>query len=88
MISAVQKSEPPSRNSRFLVGRDAQGCWVVRDRKGLVGGLFTDRAAAVHFAMVESDRVPGAVSCAPDDAIVSLGPVFDHPSRLRRASRH
>ncbi|WP_442582268.1 hypothetical protein ACSBOB_10115 [Mesorhizobium sp. ASY16-5R] len=80
----IRKSEPPSLRSRFLVGRDAQGCWVVRDRKGLVGGLFTDREAAVHFAMVESDRVPGAVSCAPDDTIVDFGPAFDRPSRVWR----
>jgi hypothetical protein len=80
----IRKSEPPSPRSRFLVGRDAQGCWVVRDRKGLVGGLFADREAAVHFAMVESDRVPGAVSCAPDDAIISLDAGLDRPSRWSR----
>lgn len=54
---------------RFTVGRDAGGCWVVCDRDGLVGGLFRDRASAVHFAMFESDHTPGAVCCVPDGVI-------------------
>lgn len=76
MRVATQSSYSASHYSRFIIGRDATGRWVVRDRKGLVGGLFTDRAAAVHFALTESDRVPGEVCCAPDDAIVSLDPTF------------
>jgi hypothetical protein len=70
-------SRPVASQSRFLVGRDAHGRWVVRDREGLIGGLFTDRAAAVHFALEESDRIPGAVACAPDEAIISLDPIFE-----------
>ena len=77
MRVAIRSSHPYPEHSRFLVGRDASGRWVVRDRKGLIGGLFTDRAAAVHFAIEQSDRVPGAVVCAPDGAIVSLGPTFE-----------
>ncbi|WP_244595386.1 hypothetical protein [Bosea lathyri] len=73
----MQKSFPPSGDSRFVIGRDSQGRWVVCDQKGLVGGLFTDRDSAVHFAVFESDHAPGAVCCAPDDAVVSLGQVFE-----------
>ena len=62
---------------RFVVGRDTCGRWIVRDLKGLIDGLFADRAAAVHFALEQSDRVPGAVACAPDRTIVSLGPTFE-----------
>jgi hypothetical protein len=54
---------------RFTVGRDDDGRWVVVDRDGLVGGLFRDRAAAVHFAMFESSHEPGAVCCVPDGVI-------------------
>ncbi|MEB2847407.1 hypothetical protein [Endobacterium cereale] len=56
---------------RFTVGRDENGCWIVDDREGLVGGIFRDRASAVHFAMFESDHQPGAVCCVPDGMIVS-----------------
>ncbi len=73
MRAPPRASYPSSSRSRFMVGRDANGRWVVRDRNGLVGGLFADRASAVHFALEESDRVPGAVCCAPDDAVISAG---------------
>lgn len=84
MGKAIQESYPPSRDSRFVVGRDTQGRWVVCDQKGLVGGLFADRNSAVHFAVFESDHIPGAVCCAPDDAIVTLAGL----SETRRAARH
>lgn len=53
--------EPPSCSNRFLVGRDQAGGWSVRDEKGLVGGLFVSRDAAIHFAASESNHVEGAV---------------------------
>ncbi len=56
---------------RFTVGRDQSGCWVVQDRDELVGGIFRDRASAVHFALFESDHQPGAVCCVPDGVMVS-----------------
>jgi hypothetical protein len=56
---------------RFTVGRDQTGCWIVQDRDGLVGGIFRDRASAVHFALFESDHQPGAVCCVPDGVMVS-----------------
>ncbi|MDP9837279.1 hypothetical protein J2T09_002031 [Neorhizobium huautlense] len=36
-----------------------------------MGGIFRDRASAVHFAIFESDHQPGAVCCVPDGVIVS-----------------
>lgn len=72
---------PPLHHSRFVVGRDMRGRWVVRDREGSVNGPFSDRAAAVHFALEESDRVPGAVCCAPDDAIISPDPFGDRAAK-------
>ena len=78
MNKAMLKSEPPSRGVRFMVGRDAGGRWIVSDREGRVGGLFTDRASAVHFAMFESDHVPGAVCCVPDDVTLNLNSAFEN----------
>ncbi|WP_105438922.1 hypothetical protein [Neorhizobium sp. T25_13] len=85
MSKAMSKVEPPSRGVRFTVGRDAGGRWIVSDREGLIGGLFTDRASAVHFAMFESDHEPGAVCCVPEDVTLSLGPIFETPVRVPRA---
>lgn len=56
---------------RFTVGRDENGCWIVDDHDGVVGGIFRDRASAVHFAMFESDHQPGAVCCVPDGVMIS-----------------
>jgi hypothetical protein len=83
-------SYPPSRHSRFIVGRDRQGRWVVCDRKGLIGGLFADRESAVHFAVLESNHVPGAVCCAPENAVVTLAGLYETGASARqpRNSQH
>ena len=69
--------------ARFVVGRDRHGWWVVSDRKGLVGGLFTNEAAAIHFAVEASDRHPEDVCRAPAGAAIDLG-TFANRSRARR----
>jgi len=66
---------------RFTVGRDERGNWIVDDRDGLIGGIFRDRASAVHFAMFESDHQPGAVCCLPDGMVRSSA--FSVTSRRR-----
>jgi hypothetical protein len=61
--------EPPlrslSRSSRFFIGTDRRGNWVVRDQAGLCGGLFVNRSEALHFAMLENGRRPQAVIMVP-----------------------
>ena len=58
--------EPPSPNAPlFLIGKDSRGHWVVQDQKGLCGGLFVDRTAALHFAMFENGNRPQAVVMVP-----------------------
>ena len=77
----------PTHTGRFLVGRATGGGWIVRDEKGLVGGLFTDREAAIRFAMFESDFVPGAVCCVPDGAVSDpLRGQAPSKAKLRRAA--
>jgi len=66
-----------SAQGRFIIGHDATGHWVVCDRQGMTGGLFTDRDAAMHFALTESNHAPNAVSLAPDDEVLSLWPNMD-----------
>jgi hypothetical protein len=50
-----------ARSPLFMVGRNARGNWVVRDRSGLRGGIFVDRAEALRFAMFENGNRPQAV---------------------------
>lgn len=71
--------------ARFVVGRDSHGWWVVSDRKGLVGGLFTNEAAAIHFAVEASDRHPEEVCRAPDGTAIDLGLFARRPTRRRHA---
>lgn len=74
---AMTDREPPAIGIRFTVGRDVSGRWIVNDTEGKIGGLFTDRASAVHFAMFESDHMPGAVWCLPEHVTLSLSEAFD-----------
>jgi hypothetical protein len=53
----------PSR-SMCMIGRDSKGNWVVRGPHGKYGGLFTDRAAALKFAMF-GDGHPHAAVMVP-----------------------
>lgn len=72
MGKALLRDRPASLPGvRFTVGRDENGCWIVEDRDGRVGGIFRDCASAVHFAMFESDHQAGAVCCVPDGVMVS-----------------
>jgi hypothetical protein len=63
------KGEPPSasrsNSSLFLIGKNSRGDWVVRDQRGLRGGLFVDRAEALKFAMFENGNRPQAVIMVP-----------------------
>jgi hypothetical protein len=69
--------EPSRMGIRFTVGRDVAGRWIVSDRDGRVGGVFSDRASAVHFAMFESEHTPGAVWCLPEHVILDQSPAQD-----------
>jgi hypothetical protein len=60
MTKTCIANEPPGFNARFTVIPDARGRWIVADSRGLIGGLFRDRDAAIHFARSESDPVPKA----------------------------
>ncbi|HLN48545.1 MAG TPA: hypothetical protein VK251_03465 [Steroidobacteraceae bacterium] len=66
----MPEPEPLSRTSssrvpQFLIGKDSRGRWVVRDKRGLSGGLFVNRADAIKFAMFESGRCARAVIMVP-----------------------
>ena len=55
----------PQPSVRLIVGQDGRGRWVVRDRLGLCGGWFVDRAGAIRYAMFETGGAPNAVLLTP-----------------------
>lgn len=56
----------------YLLGRDEDGRWIVRDARGLVGGVFVDRNAALRFANHETDHRPNAVHAVPEPLRLTL----------------
>ena len=58
-----QQSEPPSwlRLPLFMVGQDTRGNWMVQDQKGMRGGLFVNREAALRYVRSENGFKPQAV---------------------------
>ncbi|MDE1991901.1 MAG: hypothetical protein KGI75_05330 [Rhizobiaceae bacterium] len=58
--------------ARFTVGRDRRGAWIVQDRQGLVGGLFRNEAAALHFAAEECNHNPADICRAPEGSVLDL----------------
>jgi hypothetical protein len=59
-------------SARFIVGRDRGGSWIVQDRQGRVGGLFTNEAAALHFAAEECNHNPADICRAPEGSVLDL----------------
>lgn len=62
-------------SSQLLIGRNSRGQWVVRDRQGLSGGLFSERRAALRFALFENGRDPRAVIVVPGTLELDFRPL-------------
>ncbi len=62
MIQAKQ-AEPPSwlRPPVFMIGQDERGNWVVQDLRGICGGMFVSREAALRYVRSENGNRPQAV---------------------------
>jgi hypothetical protein len=58
-------SQPCNNPSRYRIGKNSQGHWVVQDEQGSRGGLFIDRTQALRFAMFENGHRPQAVVMVP-----------------------
>jgi len=69
------------QSSLFLIGKDSRGNWVVQDQRGLRGGLFVNRAAALKFALFENGDRP--------ELVITVPGVFElDMSRSAFAARH
>jgi hypothetical protein len=62
-MTEAKKSEPPElfRPPVFMIGQDRRGNWVVQDQKGIAGGLFVTRDAALRHVRSESGYQKRAV---------------------------
>jgi hypothetical protein len=62
-MTQAQPAEPPSwlRPPLFMIGQDDHGNWVVQDLKGICGGLFVTRDAALRYVRAENGHRPQAV---------------------------
>lgn len=69
----------------FEVSRDGQGRWVVRDREGLVGGVFLTCEGARRFALGEAGGDPAYVHLCAEPALADGG--GDCQAGTRRLTR-
>jgi len=55
-MTQAKQVEPPSwsRPPLFMIGQDDRGNWVVQDLKGICGGLFVNRDAALRYVRFEN----------------------------------
>jgi hypothetical protein len=61
----IMNKEPPSskgsESSRFFIGKNSRGNWVVQDERGFRGGLFLDRIQALKFVKSENAGSSAAI---------------------------
>ena len=57
---SVETDPAPS----FLVGQDPQGRWLAVETHGMGGGLFRSKIDALHYAVFETGKRPGAIRFA------------------------
>jgi hypothetical protein len=72
MSHPVSPIFPKVGHPHFVVGTDAEGHWIARDRAGLVGGIFISREAAIDFAEFEADHDPDAIEVLPQTVHLTL----------------
>ena len=59
-MEKTNETEPPpfERPQVFMIGQDSRRNWVVRDQKGLRGGLFIGYAEALRYVRDEAGNHP------------------------------
>jgi hypothetical protein len=84
--------EPPEDSQTCVktiyVGRDSRGCWIAQDNEHLRGGLFVSRAAAMKFAMDETNHHPEAIVALDQTVELDFGQTLHSAPPLRAPYRH
>ena len=62
----LQECESPLEPLCFLLGRDHDGHWIVRETHGLCGGVFANENAATRYAKFESAGRRSTIRLIPD----------------------
>ena len=84
-LSSGASADPLQRNAapaRFTIGRNRRGQWIVADRDGLVGGLFINETAALHFAAAECNHNPADISRAVEGTLTEFDGFPGEEARL------
>lgn len=76
----------PSARSRFTIGCNNNGRWLVCDRQGLVGGIFVDKASAIRFARTESGGRKNHACWKLGKQNLEVNDVFSAVSSIRYSS--
>jgi len=84
-MTSIQKTLVPEQQARFTIGQDRRGQWVVYDRLGLTGGLFTDRETALRFAK-RACRTTSDTVCLSSGSVASDA-IFGKKSTLLKLVR-
>lgn len=50
----------------FMLGRDREGHWVVRESHGLCGGLFASKDDAIRYARSEGTAETNTIRIVPE----------------------
>jgi hypothetical protein len=92
-MKQAEQAEPPSwfRPPVFTVGQNRRGNWVVRDQKGVCGGLFVSRDAALRFVRAENGYRPQAVVMVSGNLELDMtggpGALSRHETSINRQRR-
>ena len=84
-LSSGASADPLQRNNapaRFTIGRNGRGQWIVADRDGLVGGLFINEAAALHFAAAECNHNLADICRAAEGTLTEFSGFAGEEARL------
>jgi hypothetical protein len=68
----IRYAPTQSQCSPWLIGKNGDGHWVVRDQSGLNGGIFADRVSALHFCLLESGTESAIM--IPDGLSLDMAP--------------
>jgi hypothetical protein len=74
-MTDAKQAEPPSlfRPPVFTIGQDRCGNWVVQDQKGIAGGLFVTRDAALRYVRSETGYQKRAVVMISGNLELDMG---------------
>lgn len=73
MLDTTSQDPDPDLNcANYLVGQDCNGRWVVRDRRGLCGGLFINKREAMRFALLETGNHPDHVTVVQEPIEIQM----------------